>query len=187
MGSQILAESTPERETPLEERINIDIPKDEIEAAEIDQLLGAIAPYVQDGAQKVPLADVAAKIEIDGDFKEILNQIIPTRETFANVSCKARRCSVSSIGNEFTFRIESINIPILGVPVVTLGKEIDLILELSEDLTRFEICRIEGIKARVGAVNNRVDGALIEKEGELIKTLKIDVGVGGDYPKKDCV
>ncbi len=171
----------------VQDRINIDIPKDEVTPEEIDQLLGAIAPFIQEGVHKVPLADVASKIQIDGDFKDILAKILPSREALADVSCVGRRCLVQSLGNEFTFRLESINIPVLGVPVVTLAKQIDMVLDLNEDLTRFEICRIEGVKAKVGAVNNRVDGALIEKDADTVKTLKIDVGVGRDYPKKDCI
>ena len=135
----------------------------------------------------MPLVDLVAKIGVDDEMKKIFAEILPTREPLAQTNCRGRRCWVRSLGNEHTFRIESIDIPVLGSPIITLGKQIDLILELSEDLSRLEVCRIEGIKAKTGAVNNRVDGLLIEKQGALIKTLRIDVGAGGDYPIKDCV
>ncbi len=171
---------------PIRDRINIDIPKDQIEPTDIDQLFQALNPFFQEGKNKVALGDIAAELKIEGPLKEVVDRILPTREADAELDCVGRRCHLISYGEVSSVRLDTLNIPILGVPVVTLGKQIDIYLELDEQLARLEACRIEGVTVKVGVAQNRLDGFVIERTADGLKTLKIDVGPGGDYPKKDC-
>lgn len=169
-------------------RINIDIPKDDVEVADIEKLISGLNAFVSEGKTRVKLADVVAALQVDegSSLKQILEDIVASREELADLDCSGRVCKVTTFGNELTFKLESINIPVLGVPVVTLGKRVDLFLEVSEDLNRLESCRIQGVKAKTGILNNNVDGFLIEKTDSEVTTLKIDAGIGGDYPKNNC-
>jgi len=169
-----------------EVKFDIDLPKDDIDPADIQKLLIGFGTFVQDGENKVSLDDFAASIDVQGSFKTILAEIVASRDTFADVNCVGRRCQIVTLGKDYSFKLESVNIPVLGTPTVTLGKRVEIFAELSEDLQRFNVCRINGLKVKTGFLTPNVDGLLIELVSDSLDTIKIDAGPGGAYPSDSC-
>ncbi len=186
-ASGILAScGQPLAEPSSEVKFDIDLPKDDIDPADIQKLLTGFGTFVQEGSNNVSLADFAASINVQGSFKTILDDIVRTRDTNADVSCVGRRCRIVTLGSEYSFKLETVNIPVLGTPTVTLGKRVEIFAELTEDLQRFNACRINGLKVKTGFLTPNVDGLLIELAGDTLNTIKIDAGPGGAYPNEGC-
>lgn len=169
-----------------EVKFDIDLPKDDIDPADIQKLLTGFGTFVQEGSNKVSLADFAASINVQGSFKTILDEIVRTRNTQADVTCVGRRCQIVTLGSDYSFKLESVNIPVLGTPTVMLGKRVEIFAELTEDLQRFNACRMSGLKVKTGFLTPNVDGLLIELAGDALNTIKIDAGPGGVYPNEGC-
>jgi|GEM_PF-4564302 len=167
-------------------KFDIDLPKDDIDPADIQELLTGFGTFVQEGSNKVSLADFAASINVEGSFKTILAEIVATRESTADVDCVGRRCKIVTVGSNYSFKLDGVSIPVLGTPTVTLGKRVEIFAELSEDLQRFNACRISGLKVKTGFLTPNVDGLLIEVTGDALNTIKIDAGPGGTYPNETC-
>ena len=173
-------------DSPEIERINIDIPTKDMKPAELNKIVETISDYIAEGKSKVAMAEVVTRLNIEGDFKKTMEQILASREELADLECQGRSCKLISLGDELTFRIEKVDLPILGVPTVQLSPEIAIHFAISEDLEHFEACQVEGIKVKTGFLNNRFDGFLIEQAADEIKTFKVDAGAGGDYPDVSC-
>lgn len=174
-------------DTPTSEvKFNIDVPKDNIDPADIAELLSGLGSFVQEGSRAVALADVVERINVSGSFKTTLQQIVESRDKDATVTCTGRKCLVVSNGQKFNFKLEGVSIPVLGTPSISLSQRIELQLELSADEQHFNACRISGMKVNTGILSPNVDGALIKLENGQLNTLKIDAGPGGDYPNTSC-
>lgn len=168
-------------------KFDIDVDKNSVDPKNIKGLLAGLAGFVKEGTGKVTLGDLLATIENDGVFKRTLTKIVATREVQADVTCAGRNCHVISKGQEFSFVLEGVKIPVLGTPTVQLSKQIDLYATISEDGQSIDACKILGIKAKTGILTNAVNGAAIAVDADVLKTLKVGVGAGGTYPNTSCL
>jgi hypothetical protein len=182
----IAACGRPPLESTSQVKFDIDLPKDDIDPVDVQELLLGFGGIVQEGVNRVSLADFAASINVQGSFKGILDEIVQSRDAYADVTCEGRRCQIVTLGKDFSFKLESVSIPVLGIPTVTLGKRVEIFAELSEDLQRFNACRISGLKVKSGFLTPNVDGLLIELGSGSLNTIKIDAGPGGAYPNDAC-
>lgn len=173
-------------EPTSELKVDFDIPKDDIDPADIEELLGGIGSFVQQGSHLVTLTDLVERINVEGGFKSTLLDIVATRDKQASVDCTGRKCRIITTGRDFTFKLDSVSIPVLGSPTIMLERRIEIFAELSEDEQRFNACSITGVKVKTGFLTPNVDGTLIELDGNQIKTLSIDAGPAGNYPNRSC-
>jgi hypothetical protein len=109
----------PPIESRSEVKFDIDLPKDDIEPADVQNLLLGFDTFIQEGSNRVSLADFAATINVQGSFKAILDEIVKSRDALADMSCVGRRCQIVTLGKDFSFKLESVNIPVLGTPTVS--------------------------------------------------------------------
>lgn len=185
----------PVPEATSTQHLDIDVPKDDIDPQDIKELTAALNPFIIEGKSQVNFKELAAQVNVTGDFKVLFDQLVASRDDMIDVECKGRKCIATSTGSDFSFK-PPVSLPVVGTPTIYLAKNIKLYAELSDDLAHLEICRIDGIRVKVSLFTQNVEGALIEtetvpaKEGEeettSIKTFKIDSGVGGSYPSTSC-
>lgn len=177
-------------ESPAENstvKFDIDVDKSSVNPLIIKELLIGLGGFVHEGRNSVPLADVLGKVTIQGGFKQTLDKIVSSRDEFTDVTCVGRKCHVISLGDEFSFVLEGVKIPVLGTPTLQLAKRIEIDAVFSEDGQKLEACKMVGIKAKTGILTSAAEGALIEVVGDVLKTLKVDVGAAGTYPNNSCV
>lgn len=171
------------------QHLDINVPTDEIDPEDIQDLTGTLEPFVVEGKSVVSFQDIAARLNVTGDFKPLFDQLVASRDDQIEVECQGRKCVAKSSGKDFSFK-PPVTLPVIGAPTISLAKEITIFAELSSDKSRLEVCRIDGVRVKVGIFTQNVDGALIETVGEgpdlTVKTLKLDAGVGGSYPSASC-
>ena len=168
------------------DRINIDLPTDDYTYEEAQEFIDSFADWVKEGEQTITFADILDGVPVPGKFQALLTKIVESRDPTAKMLCHQRRCKITSLGKGITFKVDGVSVPILGTPSVTLGNAIEIYAQLDETRQTLEFCRIEGIKVKVGFFNTAVEGGILALENEAIKTLRVDAGVGGDYPTANC-
>jgi hypothetical protein len=181
------------------QHLDIDVPKDIVDPNDIKELAVALNEFVVEGKSQVDFKVLASQINVTGDFKEIFDQVVNSRDALVDVECQGRKCVAKSTGTDFSFK-PPVSLPVVGKPTVILSKDITFYGELSADLQRLEVCRIDGIKIKVSLFTQNVEGALIEllstpgktpeqdqsESVTTVKTLKVDAGAGGSYPSRSC-
>ncbi len=153
---------------------------------DIKDLLKVLTPLAEDGERKVSLKEVLGNLEIGEQFGSLVKQILSARSNDADVQCHDRLCKVVSQGEAFSFKPEGDGIPILGMPTIYLDPTITAELQLTADGQRLEVCKIDGLQAKLGSITTPIDGLLMQLDQETVKSLVIDVGIGGSYPNANC-
>lgn len=170
----------------VQNRLNINIPTDQVTVEQAQQLLGLFSSSIVEGKTEIVLADELAKIDIPAEFKALVDKVVASRDPSAFVECAGRSCKITSSGKALDFKVDGVSLPVLGTPSISLGQSIEIYTRVSDDSQRAEICKIVGVAVKVGILKPALDGALIEIADGKIKTLLVDAGSGGSYPTHDC-
>ncbi|MBC7659086.1 MAG: hypothetical protein H7249_05195 [Chitinophagaceae bacterium] len=169
-----------------EDRFNIDIPATQIDPIMIQDAINKASAFIVEGKREVPIQEALASIAIPPQYQALVDKIAASRNPTADVECLGRKCKITSLGQELSFKVDGLNIPILGVPVVYLNKVVEFYTQVSLDESRAEVCRITGVAIKAGFTKPTLDGALLEMNKGVVKTARMDAGTGGDYPSLSC-
>ncbi|SMF11858.1 hypothetical protein [Pseudobacteriovorax antillogorgiicola] len=161
-----------------EPKINIDVPKDAISYDYASSLTDALDGLLVQGKTQFTLDDLIATLPLpDGVSPEDIEPYLEKRNQELEIECQGRKCKLSNDGEAFEVKVDS--------ATILIGKTIEASIKLSEDNKELEICRISGVRARVGVTQN-VDGGILKLGNGSIDTFKIDVGIFGSYPSRSC-
>jgi hypothetical protein len=173
-------------EGKVTERTNIDIPTDTFTYEQASEVINGFADWVKEGKTEVVFSDILKEVRVPGDFQKIVQKVVDSRAESATVLCHDQKCKITSPGTPITFKVDGVDLPIVGTPSITLAKTINIYTRVSENRQTLEICRIEGVNIKVSILNPTLDGAIIEVENGAVKNIRVDAGSGGDYPTQDC-
>lgn len=169
-------------------RIDIDVPLEDIEGEIVKDLIEQLADLsLRGGKTQVSLDEIASMFPVPDDFAQYVDLVLDGRNEIVDVECRELRCVASSTGRRTQFRVDDVNIPILGSPTIIIEPTVRINYRFNEELTVLEACRISGIRARTGLITQNVDGAFVavDDNGDPAKIF-VDVGVSGSYPSQDC-
>lgn len=169
-------------------KVNIDIPTEDLPQDVVEQIISDLAELsVEGGLAEVAFEDILAVLPEIDVIAPYVDLIVNSRDPMVKVQCQDLKCVAVSTGEKLSFKLEDVDIPVLGKPTVVIEKNLRFEYRFLEDLSGVEVCKIEGLKARSGFISQNVDGLILDilPEGGF-KSALVDVGLGGDYPSKNC-
>ncbi len=146
------------------QHVDIEVPQKDVDPKIISDILNTLDGFVIEGPQMIDIQALTKSLTVTGEFKEIFEGLIASRDPTASIECLSRKCKIVSTGRDYSFKAESIAVPVLGSPTIMLTKKINIYFELSETRDRLEICRIDGLKVKAGMFVQNLEGGLIEVE-----------------------
>ena len=174
-------------EAPSQTSMDVQVPKEGVVTPTQLKNLGiGFSNFIQDGESEVPLKELTDAMKIEGPLAKKMPEILATRESTAIMNCKGRVCRVVSLGEDYSFVADWINVPVFGKPTIYLSPVIAIEVNLSADNNKAEMCMISGIKAKSSVLNANVDGLRFELENDAIKEFLLDTGSGVTYPTDAC-
>lgn len=169
-------------------RIDIDVPTENIPADVLKNVIWDLADMSLKGEKvEVSFADFLAKVPLPADFEPYADLILDSRDEMMEIECQGFSCVGSSSGRDIQFKLDNVDIPILGNPTILLSPSIKVNYRFNEDLSLLELCRISGIRVRSGLITQNVDGAkIVMGKDDQVESIKVDVGFAGSYPINSC-